>query len=80
MAKLTDNQQQVLTAVMQGSYRQTKSIQGLSKVYETDGGLEFSWRNGLGDGKEIWIQKEKQPESFAKRVRKYVDQWNQLEL
>lgn len=68
--KLTDDQQAILEAILEKSYKKWPLNTKSGQTYITLNGVQFTWLRGLGDGKDVKIFDSKQPEWFAKLVRK----------
>lgn len=73
MPKLTDDQQEVIDALQAGSFKEVQPSNASGNTYSTFSGIEFTWLHGLGDGKDVTILDQKQPEWFAKQVRELLN-------
>lgn len=75
--KLNEDQQAVIDALIYGHYKQVEPYMNGVWTFEIEDStstgttrrLQFSWLHDLGDGKDVMIIREKQPEWFARRVR-----------
>lgn len=68
--RLNDDQFKVLDAIKKGKFKYAKGRENQQgHVYRTFDGLEFSWIEETG---EVKIISEKQPEWFARRVRRIL--------
>lgn len=66
---LSEDQEEVINALVYGHFEEMKPKSDSGTTYVTETGLTFTWLHGLGDGKDVLIIQEQQPEWFARQVR-----------